>query len=344
MKRTCKERLIVKCIKFGNRYKWCKPLMLVCIVSVMFAFRAFDGFLSNRRRIMGICSVCLVFLVSGSFSLPSFSQGNIPVDSESILDVTAQDMEVYPEDVSDEGSALEELALEELELAACEEGVDKYSVDEILSESQEHQVYGEEEGAEGTAETFSADDWRLLLVNKQHPVPEDYTFTLGTITGSMKCDERIIPDLMAMLQAAKDDGVNLVVCSPYRDLARQEYLFERKIKNYMARGYSYMEAYKISSQAVTVPGASEHQLGLALDIVCDTYTALNEGFGDTKAGKWLEEHSREYGFILRYPKGKEDITGIQFEPWHFRYVGEDAARIIMERGITLEEFVDGISE
>jgi D-alanyl-D-alanine carboxypeptidase len=107
----------------------------------------------------------------------------------------------------------------------------------------------------------------------------------------------------------------------------------------MKKGYSYLEAYKLASITVTVPDASEHQIGLALDIASTTYSSLEIGFGDTKAGKWLAAHCAEYGFILRYPLGKEDVTGIQYEPWHFRYVGKVAATQIMERGITLEEFV-----
>ena len=93
-----------------------------------------------------------------------------------------------------------------------------------------------------------------------------------------------------------------------------------------------------------VPGSSEHQIGLALDILSNDYTSLNEGFEKTSAGKWLKEHCSEFGFILRYPKGKEHITSIGYEPWHFRYVGKDAASIIMENEITLEEFVESISE
>ena len=95
----------------------------------------------------------------------------------------------------------------------------------------------------------------------------------------MKCDVRIIDELMAMLEAAKADGIDLVICSPYRDYNRQTVLFDRKIDYYMERGYSYLEAYKIASITVTVPGASEHQIGLALDIVSDTYTSLDTGFG-----------------------------------------------------------------
>ena len=101
-----------------------------------------------------------------------------------------------------------------------------------------------------------------------------------------------------------------------------------------------MEAYILASQAVTVPGASEHQAGLAFDIISNDYVTLDEGFAETNAGQWLSENSCKYGFILRYPKGKEDITGIEFEPWHFRYVGREAAEIINKEGITLEEFWD----
>ena len=216
------------------------------------------------------------------------------------------------------------------------------SAEDILSgNSLDNLTIAEEESE------LSVDDWRLVLINKRYAIPDDYTFTFGyirTMKGTMKCDERIIPDLLKMLQAAKDDGINLQISSPYRDQAYQEYLFDRHIKTYMRQGKSYMEAYALTAQAVTIPGASEHQIGLALDIVCDTYTDLNDGFGDTEAGKWLAKHSCEYGFILRYPKGKEYITGIEYEPWHFRYVGTEAATIITNENLTLEEFVDSLED
>lgn len=216
------------------------------------------------------------------------------------------------------------------------------SAEEILSGNSLDELRENEEEAK-----LSKDDWSLLLINKQHSIPEDYTFELGSITTNkrtIKCDKRIIPDLLKMLQAAKDDGINLQVSSPYRDEERQVYLFNRHIKEYMRQGMSYMDAYALTSQAVTVPGASEHQIGLALDIVCDSYTYLNEGFGETQAGKWLAKHSCEYGFILRYPKGKEYITGIEYEPWHFRYVGKEAAMMIAGEDLTLEEFVDMLED
>ena len=195
---------------------------------------------------------------------------------------------------------------------------------------EERKSYGPDE--------FTSDNWRLILVNKQNSIPEDYTFQVDKIQGRMQCDERILDDLLDMLYAAKDDGVSLVVCSSYRDLDYQKMLFNRKIKRYMNRGMSYIEAYQLSGQAVTVPGTSEHEIGLALDIVCNSYQTLDAGFGDTKAGKWLAENSSRFGFVLRYPKGKEKITGIEYEPWHFRYVGKAAAPVMTEQGITLEEF------
>lgn len=224
------------------------------------------------------------------------------------------------------------------------ENTDKYTLDEILAQNSRYSELSETETETVSTENyvFDKDDWRLILVNKQHPIPDDYTVELETIKGSMQCDARIIADLIAMFQAADEDGVNLAVCSPYRDLNRQEWLFERKIKSYMKKGMSYMEAYSLASRIVMVPGASEHQLGLAIDINCDTYTSLDEGFADTDAGKWLAEHCPEYGFILRYPHGKEYITGVEYEPWHFRYVGKEAAAVITEQGICLEEFIEGL--
>ena len=190
---------------------------------------------------------------------------------------------------------------------------------------------------------FRAGDWRLILVNKQHPIPDDYELKLGSIStprGRMKCDRRIISDLNKMFEDAKEEGINLGVCSPYRPSSRQDYLFDKKVKKYIKQGNSYMDAYYLTAQAVTIPGASEHEIGLALDIVSDKYSGLNEGFGASDAGIWLEKHCTEYGFVIRYPLGKESITGIEFEPWHFRYVGKKAAKVMKEQNLCLEEFTE----
>jgi len=358
-----KEKLICWHANFGKRHKlagWAiTPLILISLAMISIL----DHFVSNGKKYFCIGAVFLFFVMSSSFSFPIFE--DMEFTGQTMLFITdsrvdtrfageeghgrmaGQEEDAVDADVLDEVDVLDDSDVldgyEDSELENMDD-IDKYTLDEILegnnaAAAELAQSGGVQQSGEAV---FDRDDWRLLLINKQHPIPEDYTFELGTIKGSMKCDKRIIEDLLAMLQGAKNDGINLVICSPYRDLNRQEVLFNRKIKTYMGRGMSYMDAYKISSQAVTVPGASEHQIGLALDIVCDNYFSLNEGFGETEAGRWLQEHSCEYGFTLRYPKGKEYITGIEYEPWHFRYVGKEAATVMKEKGICLEEFVDSL--
>ena len=211
---------------------------------------------------------------------------------------------------------------------------------------------GETENAEASDEAtdeepdepelkIDRDDWRLILVNKQNPVPESFEVNLANINDTMSADARIISHIYEMIEAASDDGVDLMICSAYRSYERQQTLFNNKINNLMADGMTYLEAYKVGSMNVTVPGTSEHHLGLALDILTGSYTKMDDGFGETKAGIWLAENAPEYGFILRYPQGKEEITGIVYEPWHFRYVGKEYAKDITEKGVCLEEYLKG---
>ncbi|MBQ3163417.1 MAG: M15 family metallopeptidase [Lachnospiraceae bacterium] len=289
-------------------------------------------------------AVILFSVISSSFAFPgmqgkqTLATGNQSewAEIQENYDYVPVELGISQNEVLDDEDVIIGYDNEELNV---QDEIDQFTLDDILEANEvsrgvtEREEYGSE---------LSIDDWQLVLVNKQHPVPEDYTFTLGTITGTMKCDVRIIDELMAMMEAAKADGIDLMICSPYRDYNRQTVLFNRKIDYYMDKGYSYLEAYKIASITVTVPGASEHQIGLALDIVSNTYTSLDTGFGKTDAGIWLREHGYEYGFILRYPLGKEYITGIQYEPWHYRYVGKKAATAIMKQGITLEEFLEDL--
>ena len=313
----------------------------------MFLFHAAAYVGKNGKRLAILPMILLLFAVYSSFSFPLFlseettDNGLNPISEDAQDIVLAEQVEIDldsielldDDDVMPEGDDYLEVHGDVGEL---------YSAAEILEAAGDRQQDDSRtETEEGeTDAVFSRDDWRLVLINKQHSIPEDYEVVLGridTLKGTMYCDERIIDDYLDMLEAAQDDGVELAITSPYRDTARQEYLFNRKITAYMKKGLSYMEAFQLASQAVTVPGASEHQIGLALDIVTPTYRELKEEFADTDAGKWLAENSYRYGFILRYPKGKEYVTGIEYEPWHFRYVGVEAATEITRRGITLEE-------
>lgn len=349
MKTTLEERFRRKLRRFGKKNMFCRACAVCVLIPGLLLFRVAAYCRGNGKRFVMLAVTFLLFVVYSSFSFPIFISGEsngiglLPVSEEAREIALAEETELKLEDF--ELLDDDDVRMEGEGFGETSHGMDivaKYSASEILDSAQPTSVPEEKADGDGGEEvTFSKDDWKLVLINKQHSIPDDYTMTLGrinTIKGSMQCDERIIDELLEMLQAAKEDGITLAICSPYRDLEYQEMLFNRKIKRYMGRGMSYMEAYQLSSQTVTVPGASEHQIGLALDIVTDTYLTLDEGFGETPAGIWLAENSYLYGFILRYPEGKEYITGIEYEPWHFRYVGVDAATVITEQGITLEEF------
>lgn len=345
MKKTFREKIMQRCMGIAKQNRLLKYPCLIAMTLLLIVYYIGRHFASNGKRYMGIAVTLLFFMSSCSFSFAVFEGQAGFINTQEAYNVIVEDSDVALADeieiTPDEGILWEaEETIREYNGSDDIGNLDSYTLDDILEITQ---AYAIEDVAVGRTEegiVFDGSDWRLVLVNKQHPIPEDYSFNLGSIKGSMQCDERIIADLLLMLQAAKTDGISLAICSPYRNLDRQEMLFEKKIKAYMSQGYSYMEAYKTASRTVTIPGASEHQIGLAIDIFSDTYTSLDEGFGETAAGRWLAEHSCEYGFIIRYPEGKEYITGIEYEPWHFRYVGKEAAAIMTQENICLEEFWD----
>lgn len=333
-------------INLGKHHRLLLPIAVVGLFITMLVTKVVDYCKRGTKRFACVFFVACMFLLGNSFAFPIFNLSNGFVgeeNKETVLAAEDSKLSLANTDiiVSNDGEDIEESIPSE-EIVDSEYGEinsdETYSLEEILAEvgiDTDNLVVPEENEYEGS---FDKDDWRLILINKQHPIPDDYTFSLGTLKGSMQCDERIIEELLLMMKDASKDGVSLVVCSPFRDLEKQKSLFERKINSYIKRGYSYMDAYKISSQVVTVPGASEHQVGLAVDIITDNYTVLDEGFENTDAGKWLKANCQKYGFILRYPKDKEYITSIEYEPWHFRYVGTKAAEVIMREEISLEEF------
>lgn len=198
-------------------------------------------------------------------------------------------------------------------------------------------------------QTFETDpdfDWALILVNRDNPLPKDYTVETANYNSARKFDARAIDYLKNMVKAAKSDGIILNVISSYRSVERQTVLFENKVSQYMDKGYSREKAEKKAAMVVAIPGTSEHSTGLAADIVSvkwyDLHSELTEDFDKTKEYDWLEKNAADYGFILRYPKDKEDVTGISYEPWHYRFVGIENAKYISSRGLTLEEFSEMI--
>ncbi|MCR4901714.1 MAG: M15 family metallopeptidase [Butyrivibrio sp.] len=331
----------------------------ICLASVVFFFVASSSF-SYPSLSLDVSFVSNTSIDEREYNTVS-SDEILPADAVNDTVVLAQVEEIdpalsaIPEDTvvdeidMDENGTVETYSLEDLYISESDSSATELS-SENSGDSEEDAVnsisYNAENSNDISSESsedsdnkkFSKDDWKIILVNKQHPIPDDYEFPLGDLNANMHCDQRIISSLFDMFTAASADGVNLIICSPYRNRSRQEMLFANKIDYYMEAGFSYMDAYNLSSQAVTIPGSSEHQIGLAIDIISDTYSSLDENFGDTLAGKWLAENSYKYGFTLRYPAGKENITSIEYEPWHFRYVGVDAATVMYEEGICLEEF------
>ena len=188
------------------------------------------------------------------------------------------------------------------------------------------------------------EDPLLILINRDHPVPKDLDYNLVEIEDDYYIDERVLSDLKAMLSDAKNTGYDLVICSAWRSLELQETLYHNKIDEYLSYGYAYSEAQEQAAFWVALPGTSEHEVGLAVDIVSEWYQHLTHNQADTAEQQWLMEHCHEYGFILRYPEDKQDITMIGYEPWHYRYVGKEAAKDIMASGLCLEEYLDVADE
>ncbi len=183
------------------------------------------------------------------------------------------------------------------------------------------------------------EDWRLILVNAQHPMPQDYEIELTQLRNGHAIDSRAYPDLQAMMDACRAEGLSPLICSSYRDEPYQRTLYENKVAELSAGGLSGAEAQKAAAQIVAPPGTSEHQTGLAVDIVDMDYQLLDQAQEDTPVGQWMLENSWRYGFILRYPSAHSGCTGIDYEPWHYRYVGLDAAEEIYEQGLCLEEYL-----
>lgn len=347
MKRNFKEKAVSYAAKLTKKCRVLSPLILLGLSIVLGFYYVVKHISSNGKRYTTLACVFLFFFMSSSFTAPSHAdEMEVYLSSDAYVDIDENEIylnagEDVPQAEAIDGAFEEDFISTDI---LSEDDLESAEITDTFTLSDYYNDFSLKDTDVDTSNIsgFDKDAWYLLLVNKANPIPEGYEVPLTTIKGSMKCDERVLEPLINMLDGAKKDGVELVVCSPYREDKLQEKLFLRKINAYMSKGYSYLEAYKISSQDVIVPGTSEHQLGLSFDIVVPDRQVLDEEFANTDGGKWLSEHCAEYGFILRYPKGKEHVTGIEYEPWHFRYVGVEAATYITENGLTLEEFLEDL--
>ena len=181
--------------------------------------------------------------------------------------------------------------------------------------------------------------WEYTLVNKENLLSSDFLPELTSLENGQNFNSRAVEALKQFVAAARAEGLSVYITSSYRSYATQQSLFNNKVNQYISSEGSKEAAAEKAKTIVAYPGTSEHQLGLACDIVDKYYVYMNESLESTELSKWMAAHCAEYGFILRYPKDKTDVTGVMFEPWHFRYVGVEAATYIMEKGLCFEEYV-----
>ncbi len=186
-------------------------------------------------------------------------------------------------------------------------------------------------------EATEENGWNLILVNKKYSVPDNYEIEFTVLSNGERVDKRIYPDLQDMMDDARGEGLSLFVADGYRSFNEQKKTYNNKYNYYIKIGYSKEQAKQMTEYYVALPGTSEHQLGIGLDINADTEKSSKE-----EVYSWLENNSWKYGFVKRYAEDKTKYTGILNEPWHFRYVGKDAAQVMYKENLCLEEYIEQI--
>lgn len=213
---------------------------------------------------------------------------------------------------------------------------DEENVEKIYLKEQDNKNNSPKENNNEEKNNLNIDDWKLVLVNYENALPENFEIELANIDKTRKFDSRAISYLNDMLKAMRKDGIeNVWVQSAYRSIEYQKGLYNDKINSYIKLGKTREEAEKLTLEKINRPGTSEHNLGLSVDFNYVDYT-----FDETKGFKWLQENAENYGFILRYKKEKEDITKIDYEPWHWRFVGLENAKKMNELDMCLEEYIE----
>lgn len=261
-----------------------------------------------------------------------------PEEEVTEADATPEE-EITEADATPEEEVTEADATPEEEVT--EEAPDEEIADEEIPEEDETQEALSLIGTTTEGDEFDIDpDYAYFLVNRDIPLPDDYSIETDYIQGSYNLEVTAAYYCRLMIEAAAEDGINLKVLSAYRTINYQQKLFDRNVKSRMDSGMTYDEAYADVLINIALPGTSEHNAGLAVDIITTKDWDTYEGFEDTEEFAWLQEHAHEYGFILRYLKGKEDITGYIYEPWHYRFIGVKYALDIKESGLCLEEYFE----
>lgn len=216
-------------------------------------------------------------------------------------------------------------------------------VEQTASKQEENKIEEEQEKEQSQSSNQNQEqkpeneitDWRLTLANYENLLPENFTVKVENIDKTRQFDARAIGELNDMMNQMKKDGItNIWIQSAYRSVARQKELYDASVKKYLQEGKTQEEAEKLTNEYINKPGSSDHNLGLAVD-----FNKVDNGFEKLEGFKWLQKNAENYGFVLRYPKDKEDITKIAYESWHWRYVGVEHAKKMNELNMCLEEYI-----
>lgn len=217
------------------------------------------------------------------------------------------------------------------------------SANENLAQSNSNQVNSRTSSNDNQPQVEpkkEIDDWRIRLANYENILPEDFEVEVANIDKTRQFDARAIEELKSMMNAIGKDGIhNIWIQSAYRSIERQKELYDNSVKKYLKQGKTQEEAEKLTDEYINKPGSSDHNLGLAID-----FNKVDNSFEKLEGFKWLKKNAENYGFVLRYPKDKEDITKISYESWHWRYVGVEHAKKMNELNMCLEEYVEYLKE
>ena len=300
--------------------------------------------------IVALAIIVIIALIAGKKDKVEPAPSTEMFQSETVADVFEEETETVYYEISTEESTTQEITEaeetteEKTKLSDKIASIFEKTTEALTSEPTTAPVVYIEDyeyayaGFQPAYADMEIDDWKMILVNRDYILPDGYTPELAPSIAddpdSMKLDYRVAPHYNEMYLAALEDGINLVPISGYRSVERQERNFKNKIQTYMNDGYSKVEATQMAATIILPPGTSEHNAGLAMDI-CSLY----QSFENTDEFRWLNENAADYGFILRYPEDKQDITKIIYEPWHWRYVGIEAAKEMKASGQCLEEYL-----
>lgn len=280
---------------------------------------------STGRKIRAILLICILIFFVVLIGIEAFSP-----------DSSTQAHAESSENAAVAGTAPKTLPAE---IASITEDI-KHRLAELAESGEASSTEATEEQTEKAAEEeYDLSDWKYVLVNPWHRIEEDADIETTVVENDYEVDSRVADAAKKMLADCRAAGYSPRICSAFRTYSKQVELFNNDVRKYERQGMSEADAQAKTAESVAIPGTSEHQLGLAMDIVWTGYQQLDDNQANNDTQKWLMENCYKYGFILRYPKDKSDITGIVYEPWHYRYVGEKAAKEMHDENLCLEEWL-----